>query len=129
MSESDQTDADAREGAAMQDRMKQLTTTLAAHTMTQNERSRLSLWADRVLPWRTYIDWEGIFQQWMWLWTNPEEFENGTAVDEWKGKPDVMLFELGVIFGIDYEQAYPEGRNNEWPIPVEERGGDDDDGE
>lgn len=107
----------------MQDRMEKLTQTLALRAAAYHEQSGLSHGLDKLLPWRTHIDWPALFEHWIALWNDPDEFENAGHVERWKEGPmELVMFELGVIFGIDYEQAYPEGRNDEWPIPVAERG-------
>lgn len=62
------------------------------------------------------------------LWNHPDSFESSELDERWKNDTVLMLVELGVVFGIDYEQAYPEGERDEWPIPVEDRPTMDDDG-
>ena len=58
-----------------------------------------------------------------WLWNNPDVWEGGANTDRWEGDPHLLLVELGVVFGTEYEEAYPTGRNDEWPIPLTERAG------
>ena len=55
------------------------------------------------------------------LWERPDGFEAGEMIDAWDDDPLLSIVELGVVFGIAYEQAYPTARNDEWPIPVDER--------
>lgn len=61
------------------------------------------------------------------LWMHPDAFAVGDMVERWRNDPTLMCVELGVIFGIEYEKAYPTGQSDEWPIPLGERpsGGDD----
>lgn len=71
-----------------------------------------------------------LYEHLEWLWENPDAFEAAEATDLWKDDAMLAVLELGVLFGIDYEQAYPEGRRDEWPIPIDERpnaGGSDGD--
>lgn len=59
----------------------------------------------------------------MWLWENPDKFESTEhdSADRWKGDDILTALQIGVVFGIEYEQAYPTGRNDEWPVPVAKR--------
>lgn len=70
--------------------------------------------------------WAELYDHLTWLWENPDGFEAGNAVGEWEDTPPLMLFELGVLFGIEYEQAYPEGKNDEWPVPLADRPSEED---
>ena len=56
-----------------------------------------------------------------YLWQNPDDFEQSSNVDKWRDDHVLTLVELGVLFGIEYERAYPTGRNDEWPISKDRR--------
>ena len=60
------------------------------------------------------------------LWMHPDSFEAGEMIERWKNDQLLMVVELGVLFGIEYEKSYPTGRNDEWPIPIEDRPSPDD---
>lgn len=104
----------------MRDHMENITQTLAMHSMRVQRRSDFQRFLDRVLPWRDYVRWDKLFAYWIRLWHSPDEFEEA-SLDEWRESKALWAFQLGVLFGIEYEQAYPEGRNEEWPVPVDER--------
>jgi hypothetical protein len=61
------------------------------------------------------------------LWNDPRGYETvddeRDLMDVWEQEPATFIFELGVFFGLDYERAYPAGRDDEWPVPIEDRDG------
>jgi len=70
-------------------------------------------------------DFGRLAEHMQFLWEHPDFYESGDLVDSWKGDELLMVFEMGVVFGIDYEQAYPEGENEKWPIAPKDRGSED----
>ncbi|MWG36556.1 hypothetical protein [Halomarina oriensis] len=106
--------------AAMKGRMSSMSNTLFMAKLARMERGKKDRLLDRYHPNRDNIPWGELHDHWMRLWENPEAFE-GAEFDQWRETPWLTIFQLGVLFGIDYEQAYPEGRNDEWPIPKDER--------
>lgn len=78
---------------------------------------------DRVLPWRRGMyTWrhDVIKKRWDWLWENPEEFAEGGIPEEVDTREE-YAFRMGVVFGIEYERAYPTGEQEKWPVDLEER--------
>lgn len=65
-------------------------------------------------------DWKAVYDDWCELWARPHDYARG-ALSGGLDPNALVFFHLGVAFGIDYEQAYPEGREDEWPVPVEDR--------
>lgn len=112
------------EPAEMKGRMATLTETLAENAMARHNQHWLGRVAEYAVPWWTAVPWDDLFAHWVWLWENPDGFESAEGIERWKGSDWLAIFELGVLFGIEYEQAYPEGENSAWPVPVAERGGD-----
>lgn len=58
------------------------------------------------------------------LWANPDDFENpdGDSLQEaFEENHALYILHLGVVVGTEYEKAYPVGRNDEWPIPLDDR--------
>ena len=58
------------------------------------------------------------------LWANPEQFAttgSGDLLDDRLTERDEFLLRMGVVFGIEYETAYPTGERDRWPVPVEAR--------
>lgn len=56
------------------------------------------------------------------LWNNPDAYEDGMMVPNWEALSTAeFAFRMGVMFGIEYEQTYPEGMRDEWPIQEAER--------
>lgn len=41
------------------------------------------------------------------LWEHPAHFADGDLTEVWKDDALLTVFELGVLFGIAYERAYP----------------------
>lgn len=65
-----------------------------------------------------------IMDQLIHLWENPDDFENpdkSSLEKQYEDNPMLLILELGVLFGTNYERVYPTGRNDEWPIPLDER--------
>lgn len=55
-------------------------------------------------------------------WNNPDKFAEGDLTG-YEEVEEVLIFQLGLIFGIAFEEAYPSGKQEEWPIPLNEREG------
>ena len=59
-----------------------------------------------------------------YIWNNPDEYENPNKSglsQRYEEDPLIYVLHLCIAFGTDYERAYPTGRNEDWPIPVDER--------
>lgn len=105
----------------MQDRMEKVTLTLAEIAYEEAERSQFEKLWDSLSPCRNDVPHKELFELWMGLWNNPEEFEQTGSSEHSNGDPFLLMFRMGVVFGIDYEQAFPEDENEDWPIPVDKR--------
>lgn len=58
------------------------------------------------------------------LWEDPQGFENpddDALIEMFEQNPTLYVLHLGLVFGIEYEQAYPKDRHDEWPVPLEVR--------
>lgn len=58
------------------------------------------------------------------VWENPADYERGATFnpdDALLPEREYVLLRLGIAFGIAFEHAYPTGRRDQWPVPVEER--------
>ena len=58
------------------------------------------------------------------VWANPEDFENpdsNSLQEAFEENHALYIRHLGIVFGIEYERAYPTGRNDGWPVPLSER--------
>lgn len=116
------------ESAQMKPRTEQVFGKLAMLKVGQAQKGPVETFLDKHLPWRDHEPWAEVFDHAMELWENPEAFEAGDSPRPWEDTGEMgerAYFQLGVLFGIEYEQAYPEGRNDEWPVPLEERPGGD----
>lgn len=57
------------------------------------------------------------------IWNHPEKYENDGLPnkDLWEEEPLIAFVEMGIIFGIEYELTYPTGKEEDWPISIEDR--------
>jgi hypothetical protein len=104
------------ETAEQSENMEKLYRTLRTYVLLEDAYTRFK---DKVLPWRTYTDYQSVLNSWDELWENPEAFADGEFEDP--ETDEELIFRMGVCFGIDYERAYPTGEQEEWPVDLEER--------
>ena len=116
---------DEIETAVRPESMRRLFRTITVQAVANKRRGPIERRLDQWLPWRDEVNWEGLLRQHDELWGNPTEFAADGGPDVWKGQPQLMMFQIGVVFGIEYERAYPTGQQDEWPVPIEEREDDD----
>lgn len=66
------------------------------------------------------------------IWENPEMHANGD-VDQLRypglDARTFLLLRVAIAFGSAYEQAYPDGCSDQWPVPLDDRDWGDGGGE
>jgi len=66
--------------------------------------------------------WQAMVDHIEKLWENPEAFADGDLDDSaWKDDECVMALHMGVLYGIEYERAYPTGQREGWPVSLDVR--------
>jgi len=66
--------------------------------------------------------WQAMVDHIEELWENPEAFAEGELDDSaWKDDEYIMALHMGVLFGIEYELAYPTGQREAWPVSPDVR--------
>lgn len=108
------------EKAEFPEHLENLMETMEAKKVVYQSKPGYSIWLDKVLPWRDYVDWELLLDEMNDLWENPEDYAGGD-LSEYDGVDEKFLLHLGVGFGIEYERAYPSHERDEWPVSLEER--------